>query len=150
MKKLVLSALLMATPVAATEISVLDDLKSTPLTAYQAGRNQLATLTGAINLFTKLEGKQELAFKLLEDKSTLGLEVSGIRPVKKVTKDECESLFTKLGALNVVPVLPTLIWPDLSPDQAKAVQNELFIQAKLIAKENHEFSITCKRSLADI
>ncbi|MEZ8265360.1 hypothetical protein [Vibrio cyclitrophicus] len=150
MKKLVLSAMLVAAPVAAAEISVLEDLKSTPLTSYEAGRNQLATFTAAINLFTKLEGKQKFTFNLLEDESTLGLEISGFQPVKKVTKDECNSLFIKLGALNVVPDLPTLIWPDLSKEQAKDIQSELFIQAKIIAKENHEFSITCKKSLAEI
>nr|WP_016799728.1 hypothetical protein [Vibrio cyclitrophicus] len=59
-------------------------------------------------------------------------------------------MFIKLGALNVVSDLPTLIWPDLSKEQAKDIQSELFIQAKIIAKENHEFSITCKKSLAEI
>ncbi|NOH31737.1 hypothetical protein [Vibrio mediterranei] len=150
MKKLVLSVMLMVAPVAAAEISVLDDLKATPLTSYEAGRNQLATFTSAINLFTKLEGKQEFTVNLLEGDSTLGLEVSGFQPVRKVTKDECNSLFTRLGALNIVSDLPTLLWPDLTPEQVKAIQSELFIQAKIIAKENHDFSITCKKSLAEI
>ncbi|HGS5379095.1 TPA: hypothetical protein ACMDQZ_003491 [Vibrio cholerae] len=150
MKKIVLSALLMAASVTATEISVLDDLKSTPLTAYEAGRNQLATFTAAINLLTKLKGKQEFAFNLLEGESTLGLEVSGYMSVSKVTKEECNSSFTELGALNVVSDLPTLLWPDLSPEQAKAIQSELFIQFKIIAEENHEFSITCKKLLVEI
>lgn len=140
----------MVAPATASDISVLDDLKSTPLTSYEAGRNQLATFTAAINLFAKLEGKQEFSFSLLEDDSTLGLEVSGFKPVRKVTKDECNSLFTKLAALNIVSELPTLIWPDLSSEQAKSIQSELFIQAKIIAQENHEFSVSCKKSLAEI
>ncbi len=150
MKKLMPAALLMAASTTAMEISVLDGLKSTPITAYEAGRNQLATFITAITLVNKLEGKQEFALNLLEGESTLGLEVSGYKSVSQVTKEECNSLFTKLGALNVVSDLPKLLWPDLSPEQAKAIQSELFIQAKIIAKENHEFSITCKKSLAEI
>ncbi|OAN11663.1 hypothetical protein A3K86_22375 [Photobacterium jeanii] len=151
MKKLLLPTLLLITPVASAEVSVLDELKSTPLTSYEAGRNQLATFVAAVNLFTKIEGKkQEFAFNLLEDESSLGLGISGFRPVRKVTKDECNSLFTKLGSLDVVSDLPTLIWPDLSPEQAKSIQSELFIQAKIIAKENHEFSVSCKKSLSEI
>ncbi|EJI1394783.1 hypothetical protein ACVTP5_002927 [Vibrio parahaemolyticus] len=150
MNRLLMSAVLLVSPAMANDISVLDELKSTPLTSYEAGRNQLATFASAINLFTKLEGKQEFSFNVIEDDSRLGVEISGFMPVRKVTQKECNAGFTKLSALNIVPDLPTLVWPNLSPSQVKSIQDELFIQVTIVAKENHEFSVSCRKTLAEI
>ncbi|TOH24420.1 hypothetical protein CGI85_24795, partial [Vibrio parahaemolyticus] len=83
MNRFLMSAVLLVSPAMANDISVLDELKSTPLTSYEAGRNQLATFASAINLFTKLEGKQEFSFNVIEEDSRLGVEISGFMPVRK-------------------------------------------------------------------
>ncbi|EGQ8127645.1 hypothetical protein GUA36_23660 [Vibrio parahaemolyticus] len=150
MKKLLMLFALLSPATMANDISVIDDLKSTPLSSYEAGRNQLATFTSAVNLFSKLERKQEFTLRLIEENSSLGVEIAGFQKVRKVTQKECDALFTKLGTLNIIADLPTLIWPELTASQAKSIQNELFIQAKLIAKENHEFSVSCRKTLAEI
>ncbi len=150
MKKAIWLVMALCAPVMAEQVSVLDELKSTPLTSYEAGRNQLATLAAAVNLYGKFNGKDDFRIELLEDESNLGIEVSATLPVRKVTQDECNTIFIALNKTNVISDIPALIWPGLSPEQVDTIKDELFIQAKLIAEENNEFATTCRKTLAEI
>ncbi|WP_104398493.1 hypothetical protein [Vibrio penaeicida] len=151
-KLLMLSLAVSLSPSVLSQTNVLMELRSTPLSMYDAGKNQLKSLVAAVNLMAKMDrNKRDLPYlTVLEDGNRLGVDVQGYERAKKITDKFCNESFKKLSSLGISSDIPKILWPSLSESDALQIQKELFVQVTLVAKENHNFSVSCSKSLAEI
>ncbi|CCN72371.1 hypothetical protein [Vibrio nigripulchritudo] len=132
--------------------NVLNELKSTPLSAYDAGKNQLKSLVAAFNIAVKLDGKKRETpkFTVIEKESLLGVDIQGFERAKNVTEKYCLEQFGKLSSLGISSEVPQILWPSVSGEDSLKLQKELFVQVTIVAKENHNFKVSCSKTLAEI
>lgn len=150
MKRRLFAGLLCIACAVPSYANVLADLKDKPLTSYQDGRNQLATLITAFNLGAKTRSNLHYRLELLEESQRLGIGIINTDSAKNVTNMQCQLGFVKLAALGITAELPTLIWPDLTQEQAQDVRDELFIRYQIQANDGSGKSVECTKTLAEI
>ncbi|MGF1702531.1 hypothetical protein L4D09_19740 [Photobacterium makurazakiensis] len=130
------------------EISMLDILKSTPVTSYEIGRLRLEIATKLSS--QEVSGKRVKGTKfkvkgisLVEREDSLGMSISYIGKSKYVTNDYCKQLQAVTKERFRTDRMAKDLWPMLSDNKLKLVAEDLFVSTVLVDENNDQLFRQC-------
>ncbi|OEE69813.1 hypothetical protein A1OO_03260 [Enterovibrio norvegicus FF-33] len=148
---LIFISLISTSAMANNTVSVLDSLKSQPLTSYEAGKNLLTSFAMLMNTTKSFKKDDDMPyFEVLDESDQLGVEITLQQRTKKISNDFCNTRLSELNKFTAHANLPKILWPNLSEDEALDIKNELFIKLTLVAEENKNFKMSCSKRLNEL
>lgn len=150
LRKIPLALFMVVSPLAfAADTSVINVLKSTPLTAYEAGKFKLESLALIVGIAQKKK-KDAINFNVIEKRGMLGVEIKTAESARNMSDSNCDNELKKLSGKLDVNKIPGILWPNLVREQKIKVMSELFVTLTLEAEENNTFSISCTKTLSQL
>ena len=151
--------------------NVLEDLKDTPLSTYDFGKNQILTISNIINLFMMMSPENErITINVIEENNKLGINILEYEKASLITLKQCNKIFdtndidssdekkideflSKVGINSeseLTKVVTKFIWPNITDEQIDKIQSELFVRHTVIAKENKNFKVSCSKLFSEV